>query len=138
MDILQSVRNKKTLLVAEDSHMLRDLLTGTPKTAGYEKILAFTNGQEAWDALEKMCKTPSTLEEHVQLIVIDIEMPQMDGHHLLKRIREHRDMSHLPVVLFSFLINDEMRRKGEALGADAQISKPEIAQMIDIVDREIL
>ena len=61
-------------------------------------------------------------------------MPQMDGHRLLKLIRENDRLKEIPVVLFSSLINDEMRLKGEALGASGQISKPEINQLIQLVD----
>jgi two-component system chemotaxis response regulator CheV len=64
-------------------------------------------------------------------------MPQMDGHHLTKRIKEHEKLKDLPVVIFSLLINLEMRRKGEALVAYAQITKPEIEQLIGIVDKKI-
>ena len=46
-------------------------------------------------------------------------------------------MNKLPVVIFSSLVNDEMRRKGESLGADAQISKPEIGTMVQVLDRLI-
>ncbi len=65
-------------------------------------------------------------------------MPKMDGHHLLKRIREESRLAGLPVFIFSSLINEEMRRKGENLGADGQISKPEIVQLIDLIDKKIL
>ena len=75
------------------------------------------------------------LEEHVCCIVTDIEMPQMDGHHLTKLIKEDPVLRKLPVILFSSLINDEMRRKGEMVGADAQISKPEIANLVELIDR---
>ena len=40
----------------------------------------------------------------------------------------------IPVVIFSSLVNEEMRRKGEALGADAQLSKPEIGNLVKVVD----
>ena len=43
--------------------------------------------------------------------------------------------AHIPVILFSSLVNDEMRRKGEALGADAQLSKPEIGNLVKIIDQ---
>ena len=126
-------RNKKTLLIAEDSHMLRDLLVNTLKTAGYVNILSYPNGREAWEKLEALAKTGQPVEKNVNLVITDIEMPQMDGHNLTKRIKADRDLQILPVVIFSSLINEEMRRKGEALGASAQISKPEIAMLIDLV-----
>ena len=74
------------------------------------------------------------MDEHVKLVITDIEMPQMDGHHLLKLIREDSATEDIPVIIFSSLINDEMRRKGEALGANAQLSKPEIGNLVRIVD----
>ena len=72
---------------------------------------------------------------HVNLVVTDIEMPQMDGHRLTKLIKEDPTLKVLPVVLFSSLINEEMRIKGEQLGADEQITKPEIANLVSIIDR---
>lgn len=134
----REIRKKKTVVVAEDSHMLRDLLTNTLRTSGYENILAYNNGKEAWEALEAMTKDGKPVAEKVQMVITDIEMPQMDGHHLLKRIREDRELTILPVVIFSSLINEEMRRKGETLGANGQISKPEIAQLIELVDETII
>ena len=61
-------------------------------------------------------------------------MPKIDGHHLTKKIKEHNELKGLPVVIFSSLINEEMRRKGEAIGASAQVTKPEIEQLIQIID----
>jgi len=72
------------------------------------------------------------------MIITDIEMPQMDGHHLTKRIKDHDKLKHLPVVIFSSLINEEMRLKGQSIGANGQVSKPEIDQLIDLVDKLIL
>ena len=43
-------------------------------------------------------------------------------------------MKHLPVIIFSSLVNEEMRRKGESLGADAQLTKPEIGSLVDAID----
>jgi two-component system chemotaxis response regulator CheV len=60
------------------------------------------------------------------MVTTDIEMPQIDGHHLIKRIQDHEKLKDLPIVIFSSLINPGMRRKGEAIGAYAQITKPEI------------
>ena len=65
----------------------------------------------------------------------DIEMPQMDGHRLTKLIKTDDELKKLPVVIFSSLVNDEMRRKGEQLGANAQLSKPEIGQLVHAIDQ---
>jgi len=135
-DELVSIRKTKNILIAEDSHMLRDLLLNTLHTAGYN-VIAVEDGQQAWNKLTALVAEGKSIEEQIQLVITDIEMPQMDGHHLIKRIKEDRDLKELPVMIFSSLINPEMRRKGEALGAYAQITKPEIEQLISIVDKKI-
>ena len=61
----------------------------------------------------------------------------MDGHRLLKLVRDDERLHEVPFVLFSSLISEEMRRKGESLGASGQISKPEINQLIDLLDNLI-
>lgn len=131
-------RKNKTILVAEDSKMLRDLLLSTLQTAGYAKVISTENGQEAWHKIEQLIKDGKPVEDNIQLVITDIEMPQMDGHHLTKRIKEHEKCKHLPVVIFSSLINEEMRLKGESIGANGQVSKPEINQLIELVDKFIL
>ena len=67
-------------------------------------------------------------------MITDIEMPLMDGHHLTKLIKSDDETKGIPVVIFSSLVNEEMKKKGEALGADAQLSKPEIGKLVQIVD----
>ena len=84
--------------------------------------------------LIQQCKADGTLREHVQCVITDIEMPEMDGHRLTKLIKDDEETKHIPVVIFSSLVNDEMKRKGKALGADAQLSKPEIGNLVHIVD----
>lgn len=133
---LVKIRNTRTVLIAEDSRILRELMLRTIHTAGYNTIIT-ENGQEAWDNLLSLITSGSPIEKHVQLVITDIEMPKMDGHHLTKRIKEHVQLKDLPVVIFSSLINDNMKRKGEALGAYAQITKPEIEQLIGIIDKKI-
>ncbi|MDF2636557.1 MAG: response regulator receiver modulated CheW protein [Pelosinus sp.] len=135
---LQEIRKTKKIMVAEDSKMLRDLLIETLHGAGYVNVIAYNNGKDAWDALTLLAKSGAAIEENLHMLITDIEMPQMDGHHLLKRVREDNALHKLPVVIFSSLINEEMRRKGEAIGANGQISKPEIAQLIDLLDTKSL
>ena len=77
------------------------------------------------------------IEDQVRVIISDIEMPQMDGHRLLKLVRSDTRFNGIPFILFSSLISEEMRHKGEELGADGQISKPEINQLIGLMDELI-
>ncbi len=129
-------RSEATILIAEDSPLLNKLITDCLKKAGYENLIVTLNGQEAWD---KICefKAEGTLLEKIQLIITDIEMPLMDGHRLTKLCKSDDLIKKIPLVIFSSLVNKEMRRKGEMLGADAQLTKPEIGMLVDAVDRLI-
>lgn len=126
-------RNSAPILIAEDSALLGKLISESLSKAGYTNLTMTMNGQEAWDKLNEY-KAAGTLDQKVKLIVTDIEMPQMDGHRLTKLVKDSSAFSHIPVVIFSSLVNDEMRRKGEALGADAQLSKPEIGFLVEAID----
>ena len=126
-------RSNVPILIAEDSVLLNKLIVDSLKKAGYDNLIHTQNGQEAYDVIQA-CKADGTLKDHVQCVITDIEMPLMDGHRLTKLIKSDDETKDIPVVIFSSLVNDEMKRKGEALGADAQLSKPEIANMVRIID----
>lgn len=126
-------RSNVPILIAEDSPLLNKLIVDSLKKSGYDNLIHTENGQKAYDIITQ-CKDDGTLDEHVRLIITDIEMPEMDGHRLTKLVKSDDATAHIPIIIFSSLVNDEMRRKGEALGADAQLSKPEIGNLVRIVD----
>ena len=119
-------------LVADDSTVIREMLKDLLQRANFE-VEAFTNGRDAWLKLEEIRRKSEEegrpIENYLQCIVSDIEMPQMDGHSLCKRIKEDNILKRLPVVLFSSLITDKLRHKGDSVGADDQISKPEVTHL---------
>lgn len=126
-------RSDVPILIAEDSVLLNKLIVDSLKKAGYQNLIHTKNGQEAYDVIQT-CKVEGTLKEHVQCIITDIEMPLMDGHRLTKLVKEDPDTADIPIVIFSSLVNEEMKRKGAALGANAQLSKPEIGNLVKVVD----
>lgn len=130
-------RNDIPILIAEDSALLNKLIVDSLKKAGYHNLIHTENGQEAWDVISD-CKKDGTLKDHVQCVITDIEMPIMDGHRLTKLIKDDEATSNIPVIIFSSLVNDEMKRKGEALGANAQLSKPEIGNLVREIDKLVL
>ena len=130
-------RSNVPILIAEDSPLLNKLIVDSLKKAGYDNLIHTENGQKAYDVIAH-CKEDGTLDEHVRLVITDIEMPEMDGHRLTKLIKTDDATAHIPVVIFSSLVNDEMRRKGESLGADAQLSKPEIGNLVRIIDQLVI
>ena len=98
-----------------------------------QNLIHTENGQQAYDVITQ-CKEDGTLDQHVRCIITDIEMPEMDGHRLTKLVKSDDATKDIPIIIFSSLVNDEMKKKGEALGADAQLSKPEIGNLVKIVD----
>lgn len=127
-------RSNVPILIAEDSPLLNKLIVDSLKKAGYTNLIHTENGQQAYDVITQ-CKEDGTLKEHVGVIVTDIEMPEMDGHRLTKLVKSDEATSHIPIIIFSSLVNEEMKKKGSALGADAQLSKPEIGNLVKIVDQ---
>ena len=127
-------RSNVPILIAEDSPLLNKLIVDSLRKAGYVNLIHTENGQKAYDVICQ-CKEDGTLKDHVRILITDIEMPEMDGHRLTKLVKSDATTADIPVIFFSSLVNDEMRRKGEALGANAQLSKPEIGNLVRIVDQ---
>ena len=127
-------RCDEPILMAEDSPLLSQLISDSLKKAGYTNLIRTANGDEAWKQLEKFKKEGNPTEK-VSCIITDIEMPVMDGHHLTKLVKSDDELKSIPLVIFSSLVNDEMRAKGHALGADYQLSKPEIGSLVQVIDK---
>lgn len=130
-------RSSVPILIAEDSPLLNKLIVDSLKTAGYDNLIHTENGQKAYDVICQ-CKEDGSLKDHVRCIITDIEMPEMDGHRLTKLVKSDDATADIPVVIFSSLVNEEMKRKGESLGADAQLSKPEIGNLVKIIDQLVV
>jgi two-component system chemotaxis response regulator CheV len=132
----ERARSDSPILIAEDSPLLSKLITDCLRKAGYEKLIVTSNGQEAWDKLLAF-KEEGNVKDKVHCIITDIEMPQMDGHRLTKLVKTDEVLKSIPLIIFSSLVNEEMKKKGEQLGADAQLTKPEIGMLVDAIDRLI-
>lgn len=128
-------RSDLPILIAEDSMLLAKMIVQSLNKAGYINIIKTDNGQEAYDFLMDAKKEDDLIFNHCACIISDIEMPRLDGHRLTKLVKEDPVLKKIPLILFSSLINQEMKIKGEQLGADAQVSKPEITQLVSIIDK---
>lgn len=126
-------RSDAVILVAEDSVLLSKMIEEALHKSGYVNTKMFPDGSQLWNYLDSLRDDPR-LDDKVALIITDIEMPQMDGHRLTKLVKDDRDFRHLPLIIFSSLITEEMRRKGKELGADEQMSKPEIGHLVQVID----
>ena len=126
-------RQEAPILVAEDSILLSKMIQDALNKSGYVNVRMFSDGQALWSYLESL-RDVGDLDERVRLVITDIEMPQMDGHRLTKLIKSDKQFTKLPVVIFSSMINEEMHRKGKELGANEQLTKPDIGRLVEIID----
>ena len=100
------------ILVAEDDKGTRTLMQDVLTDAGYQPILA-ENGEQALEALE---------HKHVDLIIMDIMMPKMDGYELLRELREAK--IDIPVLMVTAKQAPDDKKKGFRLGTDDYMTKP--------------
>ncbi len=129
-----SIKYPLKVLHADDSGMIRR----TTKQLLEEKkefiVTSVVDGTEAWAYLEDLKKKaaaenkPAT--DFLDIVLSDIEMPGMDGYHLCQRVKSDAALGILPVVLFSSLITDKLRHKGESVGADGQLAKPSPLELV--------
>ncbi len=126
-------RSDEPIWIAEDSILLSKMIEDCLHKAGYVNLRMFPNGWELWEALNALPKE-RRLFDQVALVITDIEMPQMDGHRLTKLIKDSPRFNPIPLIIFSSLISEEMRIKGRQLGANEQMSKPEIGHLVDVMD----
>ena len=126
-------RSNEPIWIAEDSILLSKMIRDCLNKAGYANLRMFPNGRELWEALNALPQG-DRLADQVALIITDIEMPQMDGHRLTKLVKSSPRFQPVPLIIFSSLISEEMRIKGRQLGADEQMSKPEIGHLVDVMD----
>lgn len=114
------------ILVAEDSPLIRKLVQGALAAGGFHNLEMVGHGKAAWDRLVED-------GDDFALLLTDIEMPKMDGLTLTRRVKEDKRFSHIPVVVFSSVMAEDIKRKAQSIGADAQITKPEIHKLLETV-----
>lgn len=128
-------RSNIKLAIVDDSPLIRKLLSETLESAGFDSVKKFDDGNEAWEYLSNLkVEKNERFVEDVQLLITDIEMPNMDGHTLTRKIKEDEILKRLPVIIFSSLITADLKHKGTAVGADAQFSKPEVENLVKWID----
>jgi len=135
-DVDMSDASNFHILIVDDSLSTRAAISETLKAVGFNVTCA-QSGREAWDTLNMWKSEANDVKEaffeKVQLVISDIEMPEMDGHTLTKHIKQDPFMGTLPVILFSSLVTEALRSRGDAVGADAQISKPNLPVLTKLV-----
>ncbi len=133
------IEGKPIAVTAEDSITIRKMITDRLSKAGFE-VHSFNDGKSAWEHLDSISKKVNegeNLLKHASIVVTDIEMPGLDGYTLTRRIKENNILKKLPVIIFSSMINTDILHKGTSVGADAQLSKPQIGELIETVSELI-
>ncbi len=126
----------KTILVAEDSASVRKFITLALKIKGY-RVIATEDGMEA---LEKL---PT---EKIDLLLTDLNMPNVDGLKLIRTVRQDKEYAELPIIILSSLSKDEDINEGLNAGANSYLIKPfntkriqyEVAKYLGGDDADIL
>lgn len=125
------------VLLIEDSQSIQRFICENLESDGVKVYDVCNNGQQGLSRLSEMLATANSekkrISEYIDLVISDIEMPVMDGLTFCLQMKKNPELSSLPVIMFSSMINDEMMRKCMAVGASACISKPQIGILVDKV-----
>lgn len=120
--------NQPNVVIAEDSMMINKMITGKLRKSGMN-VSSFKDGESAWNFIKSSIDNES---QKINLIITDIEMPKMDGYSLTKNIKSNEQLKDIPVLIFSSIISQDILHKGESVGADAQLSKPDLDELLNI------
>ncbi|MBX7155823.1 MAG: response regulator [Candidatus Kapaibacterium sp.] len=104
----------KTILIADDSASIRKFVSLSLKMQGYNVISAV----DGMDALEKLPASP------IDMVITDLNMPNMDGYKLIRNIRSYPEFKELPIIILSSLSNDDDIKEGMTSGANSYLVKP--------------
>ncbi|MBI5464517.1 MAG: response regulator [Ignavibacteriales bacterium] len=105
---------KNSILVVDDSATVRKFVSVSLSMQGFNVVTA----SDGMDALEKMTSAD------IDLIITDLNMPNMDGFQLLKTLRENETYKELPVIILTSLTDNISKEKGSTLGANSFVNKP--------------
>ena len=137
MELRPEVKNKRVLF-ADDSAVARTQIRKTLERLGISYVQT-TTGQEAWDRLleiaDKAASLGKSVRDEIQMVLSDIEMPDMDGFSLTKHIRADPRFMEMPVILHSSLTGTCNKEKGKAVGASGYVTKFDPKVLGDIIAR---
>ncbi len=119
-------QDNTTVLYADDSVVARDQIAKTLEHMGLNSIVT-KNGKEAWDRLKQIADKADSegcpITNYLNIILTDVEMPEMDGYVLTRRIKADQRFNGIPVVMHSSLTAEANQALGKGVGADAYVPK---------------
>lgn len=114
------------ILLIDDDDIARELLSSLLVTAGHR----------VWELPSPIGATRTILSERIDIVILDIFMPQMDGDKSAKMLRENPRLHDLGIILISSCEEERLRRLADRVGADAIVSKSEArAKLVQVVSR---
>ena len=130
--------SNRTVFFADDSSVARKQIERTLNAMQVQYISAI-NGLQAWEELQKMANHAEEagipLRDMVQVILTDVEMPEMDGYMLTRRIKEDKRFAGIPVLMHSSLSSQSNQQLGKAVGVDEYIPKFEPQRLAQTIAR---
>ena len=119
----------KTIMIVDDSASLRQVVGISLRSAGYDVL----EGSDGTDALKKLTG------QKVHLIISDVNMPNMDGITLVKKVKELPAYKFTPIVMLTTESQEGKKREGQAAGAKAWMLKPfNPPQLLAVVQKLVL
>ncbi|MCK5914322.1 MAG: response regulator, partial [Desulfuromusa sp.] len=131
-------RERMKLMLAEDSALIRNGIEKVLKGSNYTDLQIFVDGQQCYNKIleiRQQVVDGEPLGDMLNLLISDIEMPQMDGLTLCKKIKDDPLLRDVKVVMFSSLINEQMAAKCDQVGADGYATKPQIPYLVEMMDK---
>ncbi len=130
-----------TIVYADDSSVARGQIERTLNAMGIRGMAAM-NGRQAWDELQKIANyadaTGRHVKELVQLVLTDVEMPEMDGYILTKNIKSDPRFNGIPVIMHSSLSSTSNQQIGRSVGVDDYVPKFEAQRLAETLGRLLL
>lgn len=130
-----------TVFFADDSIVARKQIQKTLEAMGVRYVSA-VNGRQAWQELEKMANYADSIGkpacELISLVLTDIEMPEMDGYILTKKIKSDPRFHGVPVIMHSSLSGMSNQQLGRSVGVDEYVAKFEPQKLSEALARRIL
>ena len=134
-------RDDLTILFADDSSGARGQIERTLEVLGLRHISA-VNGRAAWDELQRIATLAETsgkhVKDYVQLVLTDVEMPEMDGYLLTKNIKADSRFAGIPVIMHSSLSSMSNQQLGRSVGVDEYVPKFEPHRLAETLGRLLL
>jgi len=128
----------KTIFFADDSSVAREQIEKTLDALGIRYMFA-TNGKEAWQELQKIAAradvTHQPVKDFIQLILTDVEMPEMDGYVLTRNIKSDSRFNGVPVLMHSSLSSAANQQLGRSVGVDEYVPKFEPHKLAEVLSR---